>query len=164
MHGPYSYDVAPAELFFAAFKSRDINPSNVPMGKSHFDNVVQLTVARCLEIRKEHLILNWCHCMLYVFRYLTFYRLWRIWPRASLPTLPLIETRLMPLRSPSYSVCLDVCVLTNNLKWFTRTISSSFPSLSFWLPAYLSMCLTHSIALWSEELEICLKTSGHVQN
>ena len=40
MHGPYSYDVASAELFFAAFKSKDINPNRVPMGKSHFDNVV----------------------------------------------------------------------------------------------------------------------------
>ena len=75
MHGPYSYDVAPAELFFAAFKCADINPSRVPMGKSHFDNVVQLVVKRCQEIPKDHLILHWHHCMLYVFRYLSFYRL-----------------------------------------------------------------------------------------
>jgi len=40
MHGPYSYDVSPAELFFAAFKCADVNPNRVPMGKSHFDNVV----------------------------------------------------------------------------------------------------------------------------
>jgi hypothetical protein len=40
MNGPYSYDVAAAELFFAAFKKEDINPNNVPVGKTHFDNVV----------------------------------------------------------------------------------------------------------------------------
>ena len=33
MMGPYSYDIAPCELFFAAFKSADINPSKVPTGK-----------------------------------------------------------------------------------------------------------------------------------
>ena len=31
--GPYSYDAAPIELFFAAFKSQDINPRHVPQGK-----------------------------------------------------------------------------------------------------------------------------------
>ena len=31
--GPHSYDAAPCELFFAAFKSRDINPRHVKMGK-----------------------------------------------------------------------------------------------------------------------------------
>ena len=28
--GPHSYDAAPIELLFAAFKSRDINPRHVP--------------------------------------------------------------------------------------------------------------------------------------
>ena len=28
--GPHSYDAAPIELLFAAFKSKDINPRNVP--------------------------------------------------------------------------------------------------------------------------------------
>ena len=31
--GPHSYDAAPNELLFAAFKSQDINPRLVPMGK-----------------------------------------------------------------------------------------------------------------------------------
>ena len=30
---PHSYDVAPAELFFAHFKSVDLNPDRLPMGK-----------------------------------------------------------------------------------------------------------------------------------
>jgi hypothetical protein len=47
MNGPYSYDVAPAELFFAAFKKDDINPNDVKMSKGHFDNVAKLVVKRC---------------------------------------------------------------------------------------------------------------------
>jgi hypothetical protein len=47
MLGPYQYDCMPAELFFAAFKSKDINPSHVPLGKTHFKEVVRLVVARC---------------------------------------------------------------------------------------------------------------------
>ena len=31
--GPHSYDASPIELFFAAFKSKDINPNNLPTGK-----------------------------------------------------------------------------------------------------------------------------------
>ena len=31
--GPHSYDVAPCELLFAAFKAADINPRHVPTGK-----------------------------------------------------------------------------------------------------------------------------------
>ena len=31
--GPYSYDAVPIELFFAAFKSKDINPNKVKLGK-----------------------------------------------------------------------------------------------------------------------------------
>ena len=32
--GPYSYDAAPIELWFASFKSKDINPDRIPCGKS----------------------------------------------------------------------------------------------------------------------------------
>ena len=32
--GPHNYDASPVELWFAAFKSRDINPRHVPTGKS----------------------------------------------------------------------------------------------------------------------------------
>ncbi len=31
--GPYSYDVAPCELFFASFKQVELNPNNLPLGK-----------------------------------------------------------------------------------------------------------------------------------
>ena len=31
--GPYSYDASPVELLYAAFKSDDVNPRHVPMGK-----------------------------------------------------------------------------------------------------------------------------------
>ena len=32
--GPHSYDASPIELFFAALKSKDINPLNLPTGKT----------------------------------------------------------------------------------------------------------------------------------
>ena len=75
MLGPYSYDAAPAELFFAAFKCADINPNKIPLGKSHFKEVLELVVKRCLEIPKQHLVLNWHSCLLYTYRYLTFYEI-----------------------------------------------------------------------------------------
>ena len=31
--GPHSYDASPIELFFAAFKSKDINPDKIKTGK-----------------------------------------------------------------------------------------------------------------------------------
>ena len=47
---PHSYDAAPCELFFAVFKRDDINPRHVATDKSHFKDVVELVVKRCLEI------------------------------------------------------------------------------------------------------------------
>ena len=35
--GPYSYQSQPAELFFSAFKSSDINPHHIATTKSNFD-------------------------------------------------------------------------------------------------------------------------------
>ena len=32
--GPHSYDASPIELFFAAFKNKDINPDRVKTGKT----------------------------------------------------------------------------------------------------------------------------------
>ena len=75
MMGPYSYDAAPCELFFAAFKRADINPLKVSLGKTHFLEVVQLVVARCRQIPKQHLILNWHHTLKHVFNYLMFHRI-----------------------------------------------------------------------------------------
>ena len=31
--GPHSYDACPCELFFSQFKSVDINPRHIPLGK-----------------------------------------------------------------------------------------------------------------------------------
>ena len=31
--GPHSYDASPIELFFAAFKSKDMNPDRIKTGK-----------------------------------------------------------------------------------------------------------------------------------
>ena len=31
--GPHSYNAAPVELFFAAFKSKDVNPEKLPQSK-----------------------------------------------------------------------------------------------------------------------------------
>ena len=70
--GPYSYDAAPCELFFAAFKKADINPNKIPLGKTHFQQVVQLVVERCRQIPMQHIILNWHHCLQFIFGYLTF--------------------------------------------------------------------------------------------
>ena len=44
--GPHSYDASPVELFFANFKAADINPRKVKTGKSHFQNVIDLVLAR----------------------------------------------------------------------------------------------------------------------
>lgn len=74
MMGPYSYDAAACELFFAAFKQDDVNPNKVPLGKTHFGDLLKLVIKRCQEIPKQHLILNWHHCLLYIFKYLTFYQ------------------------------------------------------------------------------------------
>ena len=32
--GPHSYDASPIELFFAAFKNKDINPDRIKTGKT----------------------------------------------------------------------------------------------------------------------------------
>jgi hypothetical protein len=75
MMGPYSYDAAPCELFFAAFKKADINPAHIPLGKTFFADLIKLVVKRCRQISKAHLILNWHHSLLYIFRYLSFYKI-----------------------------------------------------------------------------------------
>ena len=75
MMGPYSYDAAACELFFAAFKRADVNPSKVALGKTHFKELVQLVVARCRQIPKQHLILNWHHTLKYIYYYITFHRI-----------------------------------------------------------------------------------------
>ena len=51
--GPYSYDLNPVELFFAAFKSDDVNPRKVPTSKKHFETVVKLVIERIKLIPKH---------------------------------------------------------------------------------------------------------------
>jgi hypothetical protein len=75
MQGPHSYDVAPCELYFAAFKKADINPRHVPTSKSHFDTVLQLVINRCLQIPQYTSIMFWHHCFQNIFRYLIFEKL-----------------------------------------------------------------------------------------
>ena len=72
MMGPYQYDSAAAELFFSAFKRDDINPAKIPLGKTHFKETVRLVVQRCRQIPRQHLILNWHHCLQHIYSYLTF--------------------------------------------------------------------------------------------
>jgi len=50
--GAHSYDSAPIELLFAAFKSDDVNPNQLPQGKSKFINVIDLVIKRMAEIPK----------------------------------------------------------------------------------------------------------------
>ena len=38
--GPYGYQAAPAELYFASFKSNDMNPAHIATTKGNFDAVV----------------------------------------------------------------------------------------------------------------------------
>ena len=51
--GPYSYDLNPVELFFAAFKSDDVNLRKVPTSKKHFETVVKLVIERIKLIPKH---------------------------------------------------------------------------------------------------------------
>jgi hypothetical protein len=75
MLGPYSYEASPCELYFAAFKKADVNPRHVPTSKGHFDAVVRLVLEQCRQIPKHQLLLHWHHCLLYVYRYLSYHRL-----------------------------------------------------------------------------------------
>ena len=50
LQGPHSYDIAPCELYFAAFKRADVNPRKVPTTKEHFPKILDLVIKRCLQI------------------------------------------------------------------------------------------------------------------
>ena len=39
--GPHSYDAAPIELFFAAFKADDVNPNQLPQGIRYVHQLFQ---------------------------------------------------------------------------------------------------------------------------
>jgi hypothetical protein len=65
----------PYELFFAEFKKVDINPRNIPIGKTQFDKVAKLVRLIIERMNRSHIVLYWHHCLEYVYRYLTFHRL-----------------------------------------------------------------------------------------
>ena len=50
MQGPHSYDVAPCELYFARWKTKNINPRMLPSSKTHFDTVLELVIKRKLNL------------------------------------------------------------------------------------------------------------------
>jgi hypothetical protein len=75
LFGPHSYDTSPCELFFASFKSLDINPRHIPTGKTHFDNIAQLVRLRIDRMDKSHILLYWHHCLEFVYRFLCYHRL-----------------------------------------------------------------------------------------
>ena len=43
-HPPHAYNVAPAELVFAALKSSHLNPEGKSTGRMHFKNVLQMII------------------------------------------------------------------------------------------------------------------------
>ena len=47
---PHSYDAAPIELLFAAFKSKDINPWHVPQGKRYVANFNFIVYSSCCSL------------------------------------------------------------------------------------------------------------------
>ena len=72
---PYSYLAAPAELYYAAFNSADINPRHLATSKTHFSTVLELVVQRCQQISRQQLVLHWHHCLQHVYAYLNFKKL-----------------------------------------------------------------------------------------
>ena len=52
MQGPHSYNIAPCELYFAAWKKENINPRHIPTTKEHFPKVVDLVLKRCMQISR----------------------------------------------------------------------------------------------------------------
>ena len=69
---PYSYNLAPSELVFAAMKSTHLNLEQLPTGKGNFLNVVRLVLARLREIRPSQRLLFWHHILQHLYRYLDF--------------------------------------------------------------------------------------------
>ena len=68
--GPYGYQAAPAEIFFAAFKTGDLNPMKIATTKGNFDALVQLVVKKIQAIPRHRLILHHHHCLMAAYRYL----------------------------------------------------------------------------------------------
>ncbi len=72
---PYSYNVAPAELYFAHFKQANINKSREAVGKRNFAKLAQLVHKRMLQIQPYHIVMMWHRVTLELFECLKFKRL-----------------------------------------------------------------------------------------
>jgi len=72
---PHSYNLAPAELLFAALKATNLNPTQLPQSKEYFMNVVLLVLRRLKDVPASRRLLFWHHCCQHVFRFLGFERL-----------------------------------------------------------------------------------------
>ena len=70
MLGPYSYDMAPAELLIARLNSHDLNAGDIAVGKKNFSNVVSLVVESVSKIPKAFIVMMWHHVLLEAFNYL----------------------------------------------------------------------------------------------
>ena len=68
--GPHSYAASPIETWFANWKRTNLNPGDLPTGKTNFANVVQLAVERALQIPRHQRVLYWHHCLKNLFGYL----------------------------------------------------------------------------------------------
>ena len=72
LSAPYSYETAPAELWFAHFKRGTFNPEEIKTGKSSFKEVAQLIYRQASLIKKERCVLFYRHVILHLFNYLVF--------------------------------------------------------------------------------------------
>ena len=72
--GPYSYDGAPIELFFAALKKGNINPLDIPVSKSKYiilylipveflPNLVKLIDEKISSMNRAHIIMYFHHAV-----------------------------------------------------------------------------------------------------
>jgi len=68
--GPYSYDIAPAELLFARLKTSDLHPGEIAVGKKNFANVVNIVVESISKIPKAIVLMMWHHVLLEAFNFL----------------------------------------------------------------------------------------------
>ena len=68
--GPYSYDMAPAELLFAKLKTADLHPGEIAVGKKNFTNVVSVVTESVSKIPKAFIVMYWHHVLLEAFNYL----------------------------------------------------------------------------------------------
>ena len=73
--GPYSYDAAAIELFFAYFKRTILASLDQTYGKKAFKEIIQFTALRICNMRKSSFVMFFRHVVLNMFQYLMFYKL-----------------------------------------------------------------------------------------